>query len=124
MIRSEESRQIDDIAREVFRGRQKYTIPEIDSVVSRSDLLPYQRVILEFQMLCGVEDESRYRRSIEISSDYIESGDITWVKDFLKMQRGFIFGLLGEREKGAADLKDLIDSEKASDINAADDVLL
>jgi hypothetical protein len=121
---SADPRDLATVAREVFKGGKPYTESEIASVRSRSDIPEYQRTILEVQMLGSVEEKARYERAVEISTEYIDSGSIPWVRDFLRMQRGFTFNLLGEREKGASDLKFLIDNQKSSDIAAASDVLL
>lgn len=113
-----------ELADSVLKGGTKYTLEEIQDVSELTEIPLHHRTIVEVSMLGSIEDESRYLTAIAKATDYIESGTVDWAKDFLRMQRGFAYGLLGEREKGAKDLETILDAERLVFLNSVNDPIL
>ena len=105
----------------VFKGGNTYSQEEIESVANNNQWSEHHRIILEVQMLASMDDPTRYQKAINIATGYIDSGTIDWVKSYLRMQRGFLYNLSGDRESGNQDLQAVVDGELLTDFGSIDD---
>lgn len=124
LLRASVNPDLSKFAGEVFKGGKVFDESEISDVSAHEDWSSYHRTILEVQMLASVEDPNRYQRAIDIASTYIASGKVDWVRDYLKMQRGFLYMLKGDRETGITDLEDLVNQHAFNGIQEINDPIL
>lgn len=108
----------------VLKGGKEYSLDDIQYISNYSDIPLHHRTIIEIQMLSSIEDLSRYQTAIEKATNYIESGDVVWAQDYLLMQRGFAYGLVGEREKGVIDFKNLLSKDSIDSFDSVNDPIL
>jgi len=119
-----ENREFYKLADSVLKGGTSFNQEDIRDVSVQKNIPIHHRAIIEVAMLASVEEEPRYHIAISKATDYIGSGDVDWAKGYLQMQRGFLYGLLGDRDKGTKDLVAVLESERLSSINFIPDPLL
>lgn len=108
------------LVREVYSGKKEYSSNEVSLVEGSTSLSDAEKAILLPQMLSSKDDAQRYDMAIEKINKYINTGNTGWIVDFLKIQRGFLYGLRGDQPKGAHELERLlneIDFRIFSDVN-------
>lgn len=113
-----------NLADSVLKGGNKYTLEEIQDVSRLTAIPVHHRAIVEVSMLGSIEEESRYLTAIAKATDYIEYGTVDWAKGYLRMQRGFVYGLIGDRAKGTKDLEAVLAAEQLAFLNSEKDPLL
>lgn len=108
----------------VLKGGKEYSLEEVQYISTYSNIPLHHRTIIEIQMLSSVEDHSRYQAAIEKATKYIELGDVRWAQDYLLMQRGFAYGLTGDRERGVNDFKHLLNKNSIHSLDTINDPIL
>lgn len=113
-----------DLADSALKGGTKFTNEQIQDISQQTNIPIHHRIITQITMLGSVEEESRYLTAISKATDYVNNGDIEWAKDYLQMQRGFLYGLLGDRDKGMKDLVAVLNADRLASINSIEDPIL
>ncbi len=108
----------------VFNGHRAFSLEEIDHIKERENIEDHHKAILLTQMFASVDDADRYKAAISVAENYIEHGDVPWVRDFLEMQRGFLLGLKGDRKQSAMVLENKLENNRFGELSKVDDFFL